>query len=124
MKKSVEKRLDKAFSLYIRKKETVDGWGRCSSCQTPKTFEELDCGHFINRQWRATRWNEDNCHIQCRKCNRFDEGNSVGFTLFMLDKYGREKVDYLRALSRETARFTDSEGELMVKLYKQKLKDL
>ena len=42
----------------------------------------------------------------------------------MLDKYGRERVEYLRALSRTTAKFTDTEGELMIKEYRQKLKDM
>lgn len=124
MKKSIEKRLDRVFSEYIRKRDTKNGYGKCCSCGRLTAFEDGDCGHFINRKWRSTRWDESNSHFQCRRCNRFDEGNAAGYALFILDRYGREKVDYLRAVSRETARFTDSEGELMIAEYKQKIKAL
>jgi len=124
MKKTLEKKLDRVFSEFIRKRDTNNGFGRCCSCGAFKPYSELDCGHFINRKWRATRWHEENCHIQCIHCNRFDEGNGVGYTLFMVDTFGRERVDYLRSLSRETARYTDSEGELLIKHYKDQIKKL
>lgn len=123
MKKTYEKKLDKIFSEFVRKKETKDGWGKCVSCNAIKAYEQLDAGHFINRKWRSVRWDEDNVHIQCIACNRFNEGNGVGYTLYMVDRYGRDKVDYLLAISRETARFTDSEGLLMIADYKKKLKE-
>ena len=69
----------------------------------------------------ATRWREDNVHAQCRSDNRFQEGDAAGYALFMLDKYGREHVEYLRALSRETAKFTIPEIELMIADYKARL---
>jgi len=124
VKKSIEKRLDKVFSEYVRKKETKNGWGKCVSCGTPKSYEQLDAGHFINRKWRATRWLEENVHIQCIACNRFGEGDAAGYALYMLGRYGQKKVEYLQALSRETAKFTDSEGELMIKDFRQKLDEL
>lgn len=124
MKKPLEKKLDKVFSEYTRKKETKDGYGKCVSCGVFKDYSQLDAGHFINRKWRATRWDERNVHIQCISCNRFSEGNAAGYALYMLDRFGRSEVEYLHALSRETARFSDSEGELLIKEYKQKLKEL
>lgn len=124
MNKKIEKKLDAVFSKYIRARDTSDGWGRCCSCGTIRPYEGLDAGHFINRKWKATRWEERNVHAQCISCNRFGEGDASGYALFMLDKYGRETITYLRGLSRETARFTDSEGELMIADYKRKLKEL
>lgn len=124
MKKTLEKKLDVVFKRYVRLKETPDGWGSCVSCGVNKPFEDLDGGHFINCKWRSTRWHEDNVHIQCQFCNRFNEGNGPGYTLYMVDRYGRERVDYLLALSRETAKFSDSEGELMIAHYKKKIQDL
>lgn len=124
MKKTLEKKLDVVFSQYIRNKETKAGFAKCCSCGNFKPYEELDAGHFINRKWRSTRWHEDNVHAQCIACNRFDEGNSAGYAVYMLDRYGRDRVDYLLSLSRTTAKFTDFDGEMMIKLYKQKLKEL
>jgi len=42
----------------------------------------------------------------------------------MIDKYGREHVEYLNALSRETMKYTDSEGEFLLKEYRKKYKEL
>lgn len=127
MNKALEKKLDYAFKRWIRFRDTEEAqgirWGKCCSCGKNCPFDELDGGHFINTRWRATRWHEENVHAQCRSCNRFDEGNAVGYTLFMVDKYGRERVEYLHALSRTYAGFTDSEGELMLKDYRQRLKE-
>ena len=123
-KKTLVKKIDEAFSEFIRRRDTKDGWGKCCSCGAIKAYEQLDAGHFINRKWLATRWHEDNVHAQCISCNRFGEGDSAGFALFMLDKYGREHVEYLQALSRTRAGFSDFGGELMLKEYKQKLKEL
>jgi hypothetical protein len=124
MKKPLEKKLDVAFSRFIRARDTKAGYGVCCSCSQYKEYSQLDAGHFINRKWRATRWDEKNVHAQCIACNRFGEGDAAGYAIFMLDKYGRDTVDYLRAMSRETAKFSDSEGELLIKEYKRKLKEL
>jgi hypothetical protein len=87
-----------------------------------KPLGQADAGHFINRRWMATRWREDNVHAQCRSCNRFDEGAGAGYTLFMIDKYGREHVEYLRLIKNETMKFSDFEVDLMLKEYKAKNK--
>lgn len=121
MKKALEKKLDVAFSKLIRVKETKDGYGKCVSCGALKLYSELDAGHFINRKWRPTRWLEDNVHIQCIACNRFNEGNAIGYSLYMLDRYGRGKIDYLQSLSRTRAGFTDFDGEMMLKDFRSRL---
>lgn len=124
MKNPLVKKLDKVFSEYIRKRDTKNGYANCVSCGKFTPYEQLDAGHFINRKWHSTRWNELNVHAQCRACNRFDEGNKGGYAIYMLNNYGQKKVEYLQALSRERAGYTDSDGELMIKEYKQKLKEL
>lgn len=40
----------------------------------------------------------------------------------MINKYGQKHVEFLRALSKETAGFTDFDGELMLKDYRQRIK--
>ena len=55
---------------YIRKRDEGKG---CVSCDSP-TFE--DAGHFWSSgHFPATRYNEQNIHGQCSKCNRFLHGN-------------------------------------------------
>lgn len=118
------KRLDTVFSLFIRQRDTENGYGRCCSSGKIIPYESGDAGHFINRRKMSTRWHEDNVHFQSRYDNRFGEGNAAGYALFMIEKYGKEHVEYLRALSEEPAHFTVPEIELMIKDYKQRLKSI
>lgn len=122
--KSVVKRMDYIFKRYCRLRDTHNGVFRCCSCGQTKPYEKADGGHFINCKWMATRWREDNVHAQCSSCNRFDEGNASGYALFMLEKYGKAHIEYLRALSRESALWTDFELEILIKDYKAKVKEL
>ena len=124
MKSALVKKIDYAFKRYIRLRDTEDGAFRCCSCGAYKPYAQADGGHFINCRWMATRWREDNVHAQCSSCNRFSEGNASGYALFMIDKYGREHVEYLNVLSRETMKYTDAEGEFLLKEYRKKYKEL
>ena len=122
--KTLVKKLDIVFSKYIRARDSKDGMFRCCSCGQLKPYEQADAGHFVNRRWMATRWREDNVHAQCRSCNRFDEGNAVGYTLFMISKYGQPHVEYLNSLKNAGCKYTDFELELLIKEYKAKFKGL
>lgn len=118
------RKLDAVFSKFIRLRDAPNGYGTCCSCGNPTLYGNGDAGHFINRKHFPTRWHEENVHFQCRSCNRFDEGNAAGYALFMLEKYGKDKVEYLRALSREPSKFTAIEIELLIQDYKKKTKEL
>ncbi len=104
----------------IRKRDDLGGYFKCCSCGQLKDIKQADAGHFINRKWMMTRWREDNVHAQCRACNRFDEGNAAGYAMFMIEKYGKKHVDYLEGIKRQTANFSDFEGELMLKDFKRR----
>jgi hypothetical protein len=121
--KKLVKKLDIIFSKYIRARDSSNGTFKCCSCGQYKPYEQADCGHFINRRWMSTRFREDNCHAQCRSCNRFDEGNAVGYTMFMIDKYGKKHVEYLQAIKNAGYKYSDFELEVLIKEYKQKLKN-
>lgn len=68
---SLVKKLDRVFSLYIRLRDSKPfnhQYFRCISCGQIKPFDQMDCGHFIGRTHMATRFDEDNCHGECRMC--------------------------------------------------------
>lgn len=121
--KSLINKLDRIFSQFIRLRDSSDGYFVCCSCGAPKPYEQGDAGHFINRRWMALRWREDNVHMQCRSCNRFDEGNAAGYAVFMLEKYGKEHVNMLLAM-KTSYKWTDFELEVLAKEYKEKVKNL
>lgn len=118
------KAMDKAFSLYIRLRDSTDGYFTCCSCGQMKLYEKADAGHFINRRWMAVRWDERNVHAQCSSCNRFDEGNAIGYARFMDKKYGTDVVDLLFALKQETMKWSDWELKQLELDYKKKTKAL
>jgi hypothetical protein len=69
-------------------------------------------------------FHEEITNEQCPKCNLWLGGNYQAYTLYMLDKYGREKVDEFLQLKHQVRKYTTSELEEMIGKYQQKLKDL
>lgn len=90
------------MSIYIRMKYAdANGYVKCVSCGKVVPWKESDCGHFISRRHFATRYVEENCHPECIACNRFSPDHMIGYTEYIIDMYGREKIDELRAESRK-----------------------
>ena len=126
-KPDLKAKLDREFSLYIRLRDAMPGgYFRCISCNQVKPFEQADCGHFINRQHMSTRFDETNCNAQCRKCNRFMEGNMQGYRQGLVRKYGEQRVLLLEARKNETRKYSDFEYDALIKHYRalnKKLKE-
>ena len=95
---------DKLASQYIRQKYADHaGYVTCISCDTVLHWKDAHCAHFIERGKKATRWMEENLHPACCSCNSFHkELHMRGYTLFMIDTYGREFVEELRVLENKT----------------------
>lgn len=122
---STKATLDKWFSLYIRLRDSdANGYGRCISCGKLVHYKDADCGHFINRQHMNTRYDERNCNLQCTKCNRFDEGNNVGYMKGLVKKYGEGIIEVLHLKKHLYKKFSDFELKELAKYYKQKVKEL
>jgi hypothetical protein len=111
-------KLDRVFSIWIRHRDTKDGYGFCISCGKPITFETCDCGHYINRRHMATRFDEINCNGQCRNCNRFDEGNIQGYRKGLIKKHGIEKVELLEFRKHNKTYYNDIIYKELIKKYK------
>ena len=94
------KKLDEIFSLYIRLRDTdshsKDGWFRCIQCGQEFRFHEGECGHFIPRRHLATRFNENNAHMQHVECNR--NFNGLLYRQNLIEKIGEEAVKELETL--------------------------
>lgn len=79
----------------------------------------MDCGHFMSRKHYATRWDEDNCQVQCKGCNVFRYGEQFKFGV-NLNKQKQGLADKLHAKSRETAKFSNPELLEMIEYYQEK----
>lgn len=116
--------LDKAFSIFIRKRDSINGIVKCISCGKLVPWKESDCGHYINRKHMSTRFDEQNCNAQCRSCNRFDEGNMEGYRAGLIAKYGEGTPENLYIKKFNTVKLSQVEINLMTKHYIQKAKQL
>lgn len=113
-------KLDRVFSQYIRLRDSKPygyKYFKCISCGQIKPYEQADCGHYINRQHMATRFDEMNCHGQCRSCNRFDEGNMQGYRTGLVKLYGENKVQLLESKKYTSVKISPYEYRELIKYY-------
>lgn len=123
--KQLIKKLDKIFSQFIRLRDADEnGYCTCITCGRVKHWKEVDCGHFIKRQYMSTRFNEMNCHAQCKHCNAFEQGADVKYRAALIKLYGKNEVLKLEWLKGQTIKFTKSELELLIKHYSDKIRDM
>lgn len=118
------RKLDKVFSLYIRLRDSAAynyQYFRCISCGQIKPFEQMDCGHFISRAHKATRWDEDNCHGECRACNRMSSDHIIYYQQNLVAKIGQGRVDLLLAKSRQSRKWSAWELGQLIKHYEEQV---
>jgi hypothetical protein len=122
---SLETKLDRVFSEYIRFKDADEGGtASCVTCGKLAYWREMDCGHYIKRSNRGTRWEPTNCGPQCTRCNRFMDGNMDEFADYICRNYGETERQRLMTLKRQAVKFTRSDLEEMILFYKAKLSTL
>jgi hypothetical protein len=116
---------DKWFSLFIRLRDSDEnGYCTCCTCGTIRYYKNLDCGHWIKRQHQAARFNEKNCHAQCKNCNAFEQGRDSDFEKFILNKYGEQTINLLKASKNSHFKRSKLELDLLAKEYELKAKEL
>ena len=124
MKKTVsklKKELDKWFSLYIRLREANEyGMCQCITCGKVGHYKKdgMQNGHFQSRKHLSTRFDEENCQVQCVKCNVYAWGEQYKFSLALDGKYGEGKAEELQYLARTTLKISRVEYEEKISYYK------
>tara|TARA_R110002012_G_scaffold68530_1_gene178115 strand:+ start:346 stop:759 length:414 start_codon:yes stop_codon:yes gene_type:complete len=130
MKKTIsklKKELDKYFSLYIRLREATDtGLCQCFTCGKVAHYKTggMQCGHFQSRKHLSTRWNEQNCQVQCVGCNMFKQGEQWKFGLQIDLKYGQSTSNDLEFLATQTYKKARWEYEDDISYYKNIVNNL
>lgn len=123
--RSLEKKLDKIFSEWTRRKDADEGGTvRCVTCGGLFFWGDVDAGHFIKRQHRATRWHPLNVAPQCRRDNHFMGGRQDDFANYIIREHGQAVFDELMTLKYQTKKHSRVELEEMIEKYQQKLKEL
>lgn len=114
---SLKKELWRYFSTYIKHR---DNW-RCFTCNSFVSGQNAHAGHFVPSSVGgiSLRYNEDNVHCQCYRCNIHLGGNYVTYRERMVGLYGEKKV---REIEQSRHNITkDFDYEEAITTYKHKL---
>jgi len=116
-RKSLVIKLDTVFSQYIRRKDATDDIATCVTCGKKDHWKKLQNGHFMSRRHYNTRWDEDNCHVQCSGCNVFRAGEIYLYNKYLCTKFYKNFPDMLYAKSNISVKFTDVDLIDMIEKY-------
>jgi hypothetical protein len=121
----LKKELDKWFSLYIRLRESEEGLVQCFTCGKVSHYKSgMQNGHFQSRKHLATRWDEENCQVQCVGCNMFKAGEQYKFSIALESKYGEGTAEKLDLLSRTIMKVSRIDYEEKISYYKKAVENL
>ena len=77
------------FSMFIRLRDSDEfGRGQCCTCQRSGPWRSFDACHWITRAKEATLFDEQNVHLGCKGCNRFQGGKPLEHEQHIIRKYG------------------------------------
>lgn len=135
-KPQLTKEAQTAFNAYIRER---DKGLPCISCNRSEVEIEQgfkvggywDAGHYLSRgAYPELRFNEDNCHRQCKSCNGGSGQHSrkeltvqKAYRINLIEKIGIEAVKALEVWNKP-ANYTHEELRMIKQRYKAKLKQL
>lgn len=92
------KEADEAFAAFIRERDRQAGHA-CISSGKPLNWSagnQVDAGHYRSRGAAShLRYDEDNCHAQTKRENRFRAGNAVDYRVRLLQRIGAARVEAL-----------------------------
>ncbi len=121
--------LQKIFNTYIRVRDTKYENGQpyfiCISCNDKKDIQQMHAGHF----WpvggnEAVRFDEDNVHGQCIKCNFYDHGSPLLYASNLLVKIGMTRYEALKIKRHNRSKIMAFEVNLLIEMYSEKVKQL
>ena len=117
------KKAQTAFNAYIRERDRDKP---CISCGRPLPTRPngFDAGHYRSVGSAPNlRFEELNCHGQCKHCNNYLSGNHVNYRLGLIERIG---LSALEALEFDNAprHFTKDDLRELEKVYKEKRKAL
>lgn len=80
------------FHAYIKKRDEKKNCITCDSKSGP-----FDAGHCFKAEvYSGLIFNEMNCHKQCEKCNRFNNGEVEIYKQKIIEIYGQSKFNELQ----------------------------
>lgn len=112
------------FNKFIRLRDQLADHGDISSDRALNwNSNEVDAGHYRSRGSAPhLRFNEDNCHAQSKKDNRYGAGNAVEYRIRLIKRIGIERVEALES-NNSPRKYTIDELRTMKVHYQTKIKE-
>jgi len=124
-RKDYVKQLDSIFSTFIRLRDSTKEWiVVCPLCWARVNWKQAQNMHFISRGCWRYRYDEDNCHAGCMRCNVILHGNYILYTRWMQNTYGIKKVDEMINKKAQVYKIPTPQFLEMIEYYTQKVDKL
>ena len=90
----------------------------CISCLS-QIKGKRDSGHFFSvGNYPSVRFDLDNIHSQCIRCNQYNGGNLLEYRKYLIQKIGEDKFNDLDRKAHQNRQFTLGEIKEMIEEYK------
>lgn len=120
-----DKKLWTVFSEFIRLRDSNDqGFCQCITCPRIKYYKEMDCGHGIGRQHKATKFDEKNNNAQCKPCNGFEGGKREQYKVAINKKFGPQTWELLEIKSKSVYKWSQFEVDQLTIYYRKEVEKL
>lgn len=115
------------FNRFTRLRDINDG---CISCGIRYDNSSLgiggtfDAGHYLSRGSHPhLRFDERNCHAQCKRCNRYLSSNHASYRDGLIARIGLMEVEALER-DKTPRHYTIDDLKALKAHYKEKIKEL
>ena len=116
----------RAFNAWIRWRDRKDACISCGEKPSERVGGAFDAGHYIDvgdaGRGSYRRFDTNNVHAQCKKCNRFsNSGVKDVYRKQLIAKIGLEKVEELESV-REQKRFNVEKLKRIKAVFQKRLR--
>ena len=113
----------KIVNQYARIKDEKERGYVCCTCG--HSSGQMDGGHFLpTSSYSAIRYNTNQIHLQCKKCNRFNGGMPKEYRIFMINRYGLQYVEKLEATKGELRQYSTEYYQKLISVIRRKTRKL
>lgn len=121
-KRTVDKSLDLIHAKVVKLRNATPRGVICVVCNNYFDIKVINLGHYIKRGVFGLRWDDDNCHPQCPRCNEYHNINSDPYREALIEKIGEDKVLFLEKGSHPPP--TPKQKEDLLQQLKKEYNDL
>lgn len=112
----------KVFNTYIRLR---DKGLPCISCDKPLRENDINASHFFSVGSSPNlRFNEDNVHNSCIRCNKELHGNLLEYRIRLPKRIGLGRLEALEQARNTPALYKIEDVKEIIKKYRKKIAEL